>query len=69
MRTHDDVAGEVRPVRATRTSRAVTESVTPRIDSERWCRCGATVVWDEVYGWLHAPGGVRSCRLPHPRAG
>ncbi|MGC9670785.1 hypothetical protein ACNTMW_30085 [Planosporangium sp. 12N6] len=53
-------------MRATTTSRAVLESVTPRIDSERRCRCGATVVWDEVYGWLHAAGRVGRCRVPHP---
>jgi hypothetical protein len=53
-------------VRATRTSRVVAESVTPRIDSERRCRCGTTVVWDEVYGWLHVTGPDRPCHPPHP---
>jgi hypothetical protein len=55
-------------VRATRTSRVVVESVTPRIDSEGRCRCGAKVVWDEVYGWLHVTSGARSCSQPHPAA-
>jgi hypothetical protein len=44
------------------------ESVTPRIDSERHCRCAVTIIWDEVYGWLHA-GPNPSCRLPHPAEG
>jgi hypothetical protein len=53
-------------VRATRTSRVVVESVTPRIDSERRCRCGTTVVWDEVYGWLHAATPAGRCSGPGP---
>jgi hypothetical protein len=53
-------------VRATKTSRVVVESVTPRIDSERWCRCGAMVVWDEVYGWLHAATPPVPCSGPDP---
>jgi hypothetical protein len=55
-------------MRATRTSGVAVESVTPRIDSEQRCRCGATVVWDEVYGWLHAVGRVVRCQAPHPAA-
>jgi hypothetical protein len=53
-------------MRAMPVSRAVIESVTPRIDSQRRCRCETAIVWDEVYGWLHAvvPPGV--CRMPHP---
>jgi hypothetical protein len=53
-------------VRATKTSRVVVESVTPRIDSERRCRCGATVVWDEVYGWLHTARPPGPCSGPGP---
>jgi hypothetical protein len=30
------------------------ERVTPRIDSTARCGCGADVVFDEVFGWLHA---------------
>jgi len=50
---------------ATKTSRVRLESVTPRIDSERYCRCTATIIWDEVFGWLHALPTL-SCRLPQP---
>jgi hypothetical protein len=51
---------------ATRVSRVVVESVTPRIDSERRCRCTTLIVWDEVYGWLHAVRPAGACWVPLP---
>jgi hypothetical protein len=53
-------------MRAMPVSRAVIESVTPRIDSQRRCRCETAIVWDEVYGWLHAVAPIRTCRMPDP---
>ena len=53
-------------MRAFRTPRTAVESVTPRIDSERRCRCAITIVWDEVYGWLHAGPPADQCHRPHP---
>jgi hypothetical protein len=53
-------------MRAKPASRVVIESVTPRIDIQRRCRCEAAIVWDEVYGWLHTVAPVRICRIPHP---
>lgn len=55
-------------MRVTTKLRVAVESVTPRIDSERHCRCAATIIWDEVYGWLHAVTNP-TCRLPHPAEG
>jgi hypothetical protein len=53
---------------ATTTSRVRLESVTPRIDSEQSCRCTATIIWDEVFGWLHALAD-RACPTPQPADG
>lgn len=53
-------------MRATKTSRMVVELVTPRIDSERRCRCAATIIWDEVYGWLHTASAPKPCPIPQP---
>jgi hypothetical protein len=53
-------------MRATTRSRVAVESVTPRIDSERHCRCAVTIIWDEVYGWLHARRPAVPCDLPYP---
>jgi hypothetical protein len=47
-------------------SRMAVEAVTPRIDSERRCRCAVVIVWDEVYGWLHAGLPAGGCPVPHP---
>jgi hypothetical protein len=52
-------------VRTTAKSRTPVESVTPRIDSERSCRCRAPIIWDEVFGWLHALPD-RVCPVPQP---
>jgi hypothetical protein len=53
-------------VRDPRMSRVPVESVTPRIDTQRRCRCAALIVWDEVYGWLHAAVSGAPCRVPQP---
>jgi hypothetical protein len=50
------------------------ESITPRIDSVARCRCGAHVIFDEVFGWLHAAtgrsaAGILSDHVPGPAAG
>jgi hypothetical protein len=50
----------------TKVVRVAVESVTPRIDSQRRCRCTALIVWDEVYGWLHAARPAHPCRVPDP---
>ena len=54
---------------ATKASRVIVELVTPRIDSEKRCRCAMTIIWDEVYGWLHARRPTIPCALPHPADG
>ena len=53
-------------MRGMQVSQVAVESVTPRIDSQRRCRCAAVIVWDEVYGWLHASSPQQPCRLPSP---
>ncbi|MDT5038726.1 MAG: hypothetical protein QOE03_3911 [Micromonosporaceae bacterium] len=53
-------------MRGIRGSRMTVEAVTPRIDSQRRCRCTAVIVWDEVYGWLHAGAPADGCPIPHP---
>ncbi len=48
---------------ATSGAAAEPERVTPRIDSTARCHCGTDMIFDEVYGWLHA-----TTSQPTPRA-